>query len=255
MSKSKPTFVIVHGAWHRPAHFEPLMKALNQHGYRTVAPALPSVDKLPDEVVPDHQADIAIVREAILAELECEDGAAADVIVVPHSYGGLPSSGAIRGLEKPTREAAGHKTGVVGLAALTSFVLPAGMTLAAVEGREPPQLPDLFDPPPADLFFHDLPSDEAARWAAQLGPMSSRALLDASSFTAYTAPGVRVHYLLVEDDRAIKFPTQQAIVARMREDGADPRTESLPGCGHSPFLSRIEETVAFLRRSAGEDVP
>ncbi|KIW94800.1 uncharacterized protein Z519_04777 [Cladophialophora bantiana CBS 173.52] len=251
---SKPTFVIVHGAWHRPAHFEPLMTALNRHGYRAVAPALPSVHKAPTEIVPDHHEDVAAVRQAILDEL---DGGA-DVIVVPHSYGGIPASGAVRGLDRQSRAAAGgHTTAVVAIAAITSFIIPAGTSIVDTDQHERPTVPDILAPPPAELFYHDLlPAAESERWSALLNPMSSHALFDTCTFSAYTA--LPIHYLMATDDRAMDFAKQERVVARMRAaDGAvlPIRTEVLQGCGHSPFLSRVEETVAFLRRSAGEDVP
>ncbi|OQV11385.1 hypothetical protein CLAIMM_15227, partial [Cladophialophora immunda] len=183
----------------------------------------------------------------------------ADVIVVPHSYGGIPASGAIRGLDRTSRAASGASTttGVVAIAAITSFLLPAGMSVPELEGRDPPAgIGALFDPPPARLFFQDLPPAEVERWGSRLRAMSSAALFDRAAFTAYTVPGVAVHYLLATDDQALTFATQQRIVARMRADGATGlRTEVFRGCGHSPFLSRVGETVAFLRRSAGEDVP
>jgi hypothetical protein len=63
-----------------------------------------------------------------------------------------------------------------------------------------------------------------------------------------------VHYLLASGDKAIPLATQERIVARIKKDGGSVRTELLEGSSHSPFLSRVEETVAFLRRSAGEEV-
>jgi len=56
------------------------------------------------------------------------------------------------------------------------------------------------------------------------------------------------------DDKALPMTTQERIVQRIRDEGGNVRTEVLEGCSHSPFLTKVQETVAFLRRSAGDEV-
>ncbi|ETI19569.1 hypothetical protein G647_09403 [Cladophialophora carrionii CBS 160.54] len=252
---SKPTIIIVHGAWHRPIHFHELSRALTSHGYKVIAPALPSVDKAPGEITPDSEADIATIRHAILAELD-DAASPNDVILVPHSYGGIPSSGAVRGLDRASRVAAGKRTSVRAIAAITSAILPEGMSITGPDGEPAVQegLPALMNPPPATMFWQDMPAEsETYRQAERnLNAMSTAALFDPCRFSAFEV--VDVHYLLARDDQALKFHMQEAIVRRIRDRGHVVRTEVLDGCGHSPFLSRVPETVAFVRRSAGEDV-
>ena len=229
------------------------MKKLNKYGYRAVAPALPSVDKAPGYVTPDSQEDIAAVRSALISELDTTGN---DVIVVPHSYGGVPASGAIKGLDPKSRTEEGKKTSVIAMAALTSYVMPEGMTLPEMEQRDRPDVPDLWGgpPTPASLFWHDLPADSELHKSAteQLNVMSTLALYDKNRFAAFKV--VPVHYLVCGDDRAIPMATQERIVETMRAHGGKVRTELLEGSAHSPFLTRVEETAAFLRRSAGEAV-
>ncbi|KAJ9614187.1 hypothetical protein H2200_002323 [Cladophialophora chaetospira] len=248
---AKPTFIIVHGAWHQPIHFQLVTKSLESYGYKVLAPALPSVDKAPNETTPDSQADIAAVRTTILDEL---DSAGNDVILVPHSYGGIPASGAVEGLNPESRAAEGKTTSVIGIAAITSYILPKGMNIPMAEFKPEPSMPALWGPPPTSMFWHDVPADsDLHAWAAkELNIMSMRALYDKCQFTAYR--DMPVHYLLASEDRAVTLPTQESIVERIRKEGGEVRTEMLEGSSHSPFLSRVEETVGFLRRSAGEQV-
>ena len=251
MTTKKPTFIIVHGAWHRPIHFQLVARALVSHGYKVTAPALPSVDDAPAETMPDSQADIAAVRAAILDEL---DDSGNDVILVPHSYGGIPASGAIVGLDAKSRSAAGKQTSVLAIAAIASYILPEGMDIPTAEEKDAPKIPDLWGPPPTKILWQDVPEDsDTHKWAAaELNIMSMLALYDKSRFTAYEV--VPVHFLLCGDDQAMEFSVQESVVARIKSAGGTIRTETLKGSSHSPFLSRVEETVGFLRRSAGEEV-
>ena len=49
-----------------------------------------------------------------------------DVIVVPHSYGGVPTSQSTKGLGKEEREKAGKKGGIVNIAYMTCLVPAVG---------------------------------------------------------------------------------------------------------------------------------
>lgn len=292
-SKSKPTFVLVHGAWHSPQHFGLLISSLESHGYRAVAPALPSVSDASHGVpVEDSTRDIEAVRAAIIAELDDQGN---DVIVVPHSYGGIVAMGAVEGLDRRSRCRSREKrnsgvsssssttttttttkkeadniddptttktTTVVAIAGITAFLLPRGQTIYEIERRPAgrPATPPLFAPPPGsgDLFYHDIASAaEREKWTSLLRPISSAALWDASRFSGHEV--LPVHFLLATADRAVPLATQRDIVAGLAlpsKGGGERgvRTETLDGASHSPFLSRVVETTDFLRRCAGEEI-
>ncbi|KFY15305.1 hypothetical protein V492_02086, partial [Pseudogymnoascus sp. VKM F-4246] len=77
-------------------------------------------------------ADALSLRVQLLPLLE--EGK--DVVVVCHSYGGIPAGGAARGLAKKEREARDEKGGVLGLIYLTSFVVPEGVSLVQFLGGQ-----------------------------------------------------------------------------------------------------------------------
>lgn len=52
-----------------------------------------------------------------------------DVIVVPHSYGGVLGGGAAHALSKLTRAREGRATGVIGLVYVVAFPLDEGVSL------------------------------------------------------------------------------------------------------------------------------
>lgn len=256
VASKRPTFVLVHGAWHRPAHGEKLVAALKAHGYNTVAPALASVIENGAPIPETMQPDIDVVRKAVMDVLD--DGS--DVIVVTHSYGGLPGSAALEGLDPATRKKQGFQTSVVALAGISTFFQPVGWTAADGREQNPPQIADpsgkatmpLKDPEPYHWFYHDLPKEEAEKYTSMLKPMSLMALMDKSKFAAYEV--IPTHYLLCTQDYALLYEGQKLIVQRMKDAGANVREETIVS-SHSPFLSMPERTADFLRRTAGENIP
>lgn len=117
---SNRTLVLVHGSWHCPEHFGPLVDELTSHGYKCVPVPLPTTQS-PDLPPRTFGDDTSAVRDTVLAELEHND-----VVVVCHSYGGAPTNNALRGLGAEDRAAAGSSTAVGALVFLCSIPLPKG---------------------------------------------------------------------------------------------------------------------------------
>jgi alpha-beta hydrolase superfamily lysophospholipase len=89
MSNPKPHIVLVHGAFHSPPHYAPLLDALKSHGYTTHTAQLPSVGSL--DPPKDLSQDIAAVRELLAEATETDN----DVVVICHSWGGIVSGSAL----------------------------------------------------------------------------------------------------------------------------------------------------------------
>lgn len=135
MGSSKPTFVLVPGAWHSPSHFSHLIARLHEAGYPTVSLNLPSIDSEEPKKI-EAATDVAFVREEMLLPL-LEDEK--DVVLVMHSYGGLPGGAAAKGLSKSERESQGLPGGVIGLVFLAAFLAREGDSLvSALGGRLDP---------------------------------------------------------------------------------------------------------------------
>lgn len=127
---SKPTLVFAPGAWYPPTAFNPLIQKLPDYTSRTVV--FPSIQQA--TAVQDLQLDIAAVRSIITEEVD----AGHDVIVIVHSWAGLPVSSALDGLSKSEREENNQKGGVLRLVFLTAFIPRAGESLIAAFGGAPP---------------------------------------------------------------------------------------------------------------------
>ena len=135
MAGSKPTVVIVPGGWHSSNAYEDFASSLQKAGYPTAITKLLSLNPQ-DPSKCDCRSDAASVREQLLPLLE-NDGK--DVIILCHSYGGIPAGGAAYGLSKSARNHRGKTGGVLGLIYLTAFVVPEGESLVNyLGGRHPP---------------------------------------------------------------------------------------------------------------------
>ena len=250
-----PTLVLVHGAWHSPKHFEPLIKILASHDYKCITVDCPSTNDT--QTLSTFDDDCEAVRAAVLRELETTD-----VLVIPHSYGGAVSSSALQGLSTAARSASGHATSVIGIAYLCAAILPAGTAFLDAFGGKALPIHDLSaddglvrvgPPGPQYYFYNDLPSSEAAHWASLLRPQSwiavTSGVVKAEAYRENPA-----HYLFCSKDQAIPIEGQKAMVTQAEvKSGKKFRTKELD-CAHSPFLSVPERTAEFVRRSAGEAV-
>lgn len=126
MRMSKPTLIFCPGAWYPPTAFNPLIDKLPE--YTTHVVAFPSIQDATN--VKDLRPDIEAVRSIV--QHECNEGR--EVIVVSHSWSGLPVSSALDGLSRAQREKTGQKGGVVKLIFLSAFIPDVGQSLLQAFG-------------------------------------------------------------------------------------------------------------------------
>ena len=88
---SKPTILLVGGAWHTAEYLRPLAATLEAAGYPTTAFGLPSVGANPPKS--GFEDDVAVIRSTV-SELVSEGKR---VVAVLHSYGGIPGNEALQG--------------------------------------------------------------------------------------------------------------------------------------------------------------
>lgn len=129
---SRPTIIIVPGAWQTPPAFENIVKLLQDAGYPTVHVPLPTVGGtgLPLAGLSD---DVDAVRKVLVPLVEENK----EVVVIGHSAGGISMSGAVEGYDVGSRKAAGKTGGVVRCIFMTAFVLPKGQSLLGMLGGQP----------------------------------------------------------------------------------------------------------------------
>lgn len=89
---SKPVVVVSHGAWHVPAHYEPIVAPLREAGYEVLVPQHFSVSTNMKQDPGDalHRDAAAIAQ--ILRDVT---NSGKDVILLMHSYGGVAGCEAV----------------------------------------------------------------------------------------------------------------------------------------------------------------
>ncbi|KAH8816047.1 hypothetical protein F5884DRAFT_774707 [Xylogone sp. PMI_703] len=250
---SKPTLIFLPGAWHSPKVYDTIIEKLTKLGYKSRTLPLQAVEQ--QEAVKDLQPDIDALREAILSEL---DGAESDVVVCSHSWSGIITQGALDGLDKASRAKEGKKTSVVKIAFFCAFVPLEGVSLLDAFGgvENMKQVANIDEPwifprDPTNMFYNDLPEDQQKYWVSTLRPHSFATKGIGSKSCAWRF--IPSRYLLCENDNAIPLPLQEAMVKECQDNGAEMETERIAS-SHSPFLSHPDEFVAFIRRTAGENL-
>lgn len=135
---SKSTFVIAPGAAQTPAHYAYLTHLLLSQGYGVLSALLPTVGTGAPITAED---DAEYIRSRML--LPVLDIEKHNVIMISHSYSGMPASAAARGLGKADRVAEGKTTSVLGQIFIAA-ILPRGGdgkdVIATFGGQLPPHI-------------------------------------------------------------------------------------------------------------------
>jgi pimeloyl-ACP methyl ester carboxylesterase len=139
MLDTKPTVLIIHGAWHHPAYFASVIDLLKAQGYDAVCPHLPTCnhDETPTKTLAD---DIALIRDT--ASTLADDGK--EIIVLMHSYGGVVGTDALYGLSTSERVRQGFKGVLKRLVYMRAFIPHKGQSLSGIFGGGlPPYIVDV----------------------------------------------------------------------------------------------------------------
>ena len=175
----KPTILMIPGSWLSPSTYQPLLDILEKADFPTMYSRLTSLNP-PDPSTTSITADAAAIREKALLPLIEDQGK--EVLLVMHSYGGLPGGAAAVGLGVKERRRQGKKGGVLGLILITAFVIPENTTMADGLGG---QLPDwlLRD---SVLYQSSLIPDPAKRYISNSPSLVSVVFKTLLSFSRMT---------------------------------------------------------------------
>ncbi|KAL4983847.1 alpha/beta-hydrolase [Aspergillus falconensis] len=246
---SSTTVLFVPGAWHSPQCFDKVIRRLEDDGYNTDVVHLPSVGP----VVPHSNflEDVCQVRK----QIEITANAGQRVVVVMHSYGGLPGCEAICGLDWGTRLRRGQPGGVVHLFFCCSFIVPEGKSLiSSFGGADLPwfQVSDdrLIVTPatPRETFYNDMSELDAKRAAEALKSHSYRTFHSNISFEAWRH--VPSTYLYCLKDEAIPLPVQKMMVEEVTK-GVRIYTDVVD-TSHSPFYTAPDHVAAAIEKAASQ---
>jgi pimeloyl-ACP methyl ester carboxylesterase len=216
------TVVLVHGAWHGPDCWQPLVSALD--GVDVVTVDLPSSGTTPDGLagLREDAAEVSRVLRGI-------DG---PKVVVAHSYGGAPVT-----------EAVSSDSGVTHLVYLCAFQLDVGESLLGLMGGQPqPWYEEREDhlrvTTPEEIFYNGVSPELTASSVAALRLQSRSSFEQPLTRAAWRE--VPSTYVICDADRAVPPGAQEMLAQRAGT------VHHLPA-GHSPFLSHPQDVAALLR--------
>jgi pimeloyl-ACP methyl ester carboxylesterase len=223
-----PTILLVHGAWHGAWCWDAVRTLLEAKGRTVVAIDLPTVHA-PNKAELDLADDAKAVRNAV-------DAIEGPVVVVAHSYGGVPTTQGLAGAAN-----------VAHIVYIAAFALDAGESLLGAVGGVPPTW-WMVDgalttagndaEPPQSLFFNDLPDDVATANAARLLAQATKPFSDVVTEVAWkTIPST---YLITERDAVFPLFAQEALSGRAGS------TVHRLDTSHSPFLSQPDATADII---------
>jgi pimeloyl-ACP methyl ester carboxylesterase len=245
------TIVLVPGAWHRAETWSKVTALLEkQHQYKCIAVSLPSTKSDPTATV---KTDVDAVRSII--QTETHQGR--NVVVVVHSYGGLLGQSAIQGLTRPSDLASSTtdtKPGfVIGLVIIASgFVVPANCFLDGLGGQAPPTWKLDYETgfleivgDARDMFYHDLPEDEAKEWVAKLTKHSLKTITEGGEHFYPGWKDVPAWFIATIQDKSLPIEAQRMFVQTAKDAGGDVTLRELD-TSHSPMLSKPQETADII---------
>lgn len=179
------------------------------------------------------------------------------MVLIAHSYGGMVANSAIKGFTKPRGEDSHGR--IVGLVLIASGFTLTGLSFMDPFFHIPPPTWRVnketgfadFVTPPRQLFYHDLPGDEAEECVAQLTPQSLEALFKGGEHSYAGWRDVPVWYIGTIEDQGLPVAAQRVNVGMAREMGASVEHRELRS-SHSPFLSQPQEVVELLAEATRE---
>jgi hypothetical protein len=121
MAAQHPTLVLIPGSFNFISSYTGVIAAFTSLGHTIHALDLRTVGKKPG-FPPTMYDDAAFIN----AELTALADEGKEIVLVGHSYGGIPVSESLKGVSREERKAVGKKGGVVRVAYLTALVPEVG---------------------------------------------------------------------------------------------------------------------------------
>ncbi|KAK5197987.1 hypothetical protein LTR99_009405 [Exophiala xenobiotica] len=253
---SKPSILFFPGSFVLVSLYQPIFDAVSEAGYEIKGIHLPSVGPSSrqgrDGPAPSMYDDAAMVAQE--AERLADQGK--DVIIIAHSYGGVPVSQAPRGLGKDERKAQGKPGGVVRLAYMTCLVPAIGKSAMDVLSSMPESKPPstsidengwaLQEDPAgtARLILQHLSPEEGEAIVRDFAKHSATCFVNELTYAGYK--DIPVSYLVCEDD-LIGSPEMQRAGIDMIEQVSGRKVDVTSiKSGHCPNLAAKKETIDWI---------
>lgn len=250
------TFVLLPGSFVTPVEYDKMITLLEGKGHSVKPVELLSVSdgsRMPPATFED---DVSHIRSAILELLDNEKQ---NVVLVVHSYSGVPGSCAVSGLSIKDRKSAGRETAVTGIVYVASFLPALNESLrdimkdhmpedfrAGVPGGYYPRTPAEFVP----FIFNDV--TDQAEVAKYYGAMAQHASDTYSGKATYEAwKEIESVQIIPLSDFIVPVVVQEGMYERTLKEGGKVRKVPIEGAGHCVNISQPDLVVAEMLKIAG----
>ncbi|KIW95182.1 uncharacterized protein Z519_03766 [Cladophialophora bantiana CBS 173.52] len=241
--------VIVPGSFSPASFYTNVVDALHAHGYEAIVQTLPSSSRSPlnDERPATMEEDADLFRQ-IVQDL-ADQGK--DVVIVTHSYGGIPGTECSRELSKAKRRAIGKEGGISRFVYVTSVVPTPGNSLKDLMGDLVPSFLQVEGDfmshvieESAKLTFSDLPFEEAKEWVKRM-PYHSALSFDGK----LTYPGynhIPVSFIICEKDVILPPEFQRSVIDGIERESGKKVDVHMLNTGHCPNASAPEDLASVI---------
>lgn len=230
VSNSKPSIILVHGAFADATSWQHVIPLLEQDGYTVTAVQNP---------LSSLAEDVAMTKRVI-------DAQKGSVVVVGHSYGGNVITGA----------AAGNPQ-VKALVYINAFAPDAGEKTSDLNGRyEAAPLSKAIVPDTAnflyidrekfhELFAQDVSEAESRIMAATQKPIASAAFEQSVNDIAWKT--IQSWYLVTQSDRAINPKLQRFMAQRIGAKTIEVNSSHVPFISHPNEVAKLIEAASAVK--------
>ncbi|EME88368.1 uncharacterized protein MYCFIDRAFT_192553 [Pseudocercospora fijiensis CIRAD86] len=223
----KPGVILVHGAWHTPAHYSNVKRILEGQAYQVEAPQSPSSSTVAVE------SPLAKDVETIIKSIDKIASTGKDVVVVMHSYGGICGSEAVAEFMEHHKAHADSQYGtIIHLLYISAFILPKGRHL-------------IEDGNTSHVMYID--ENKAHKAIQILKAQAIESFATKTQWRGWADYDIPVTYLAAKQDKALVYdPDLLKFSTRLKEAGVRDLATPVLDCDHTPWLSAESEFMAIL---------
>ncbi|KIX02763.1 uncharacterized protein Z518_08705 [Rhinocladiella mackenziei CBS 650.93] len=253
---SKPTILFIPGSYVLLPVYQSLFDAVSKAGYDIKGIHLPTIGQSSregrDGPAPSMYEDAAVIAQ----EAKKLADQSKDVILMGHSYAGIPMSQSTKGLSKEERKAQGKPGGIARLAYISALVPPVGGSAESLLSRFPNDkrpavsVDDngwmLMEDPAATaaMICQELPPEEGEALVRGFAKQSARSFGDELTHAGYK--DIPVSYLLCEEDMAGPAELQREMIAMIEEASGRMVHVISVAAGHCPNVTAEKETFQWV---------
>ncbi|KAJ6114159.1 hypothetical protein N7512_007604 [Penicillium capsulatum] len=233
-----------------PDFYQPFLQALAAAGHDVRYAGYPSLDPA-DPTTTDCQADTDAITNTLRPIVE--EGK--DVLLLQHSYAGMPGAAAAVGLGKVQRHQEGKAGGVIGLVFIGAFVVPEGLRMVRFL-----RLDHILWQPSAKLNIPDDPTrnfagDVDSSWSPflekNLRPHATLSFTSPQPYPAWVDGAFRgrLAFIATTEDKAVPKEAQYGMMAATQQQWV---VKEIAVSHCAPFLDRIQRTVELTQEIVQE---